>query len=388
MARPEPHILAAAIDPDDPQLVDQSQWLLASDSLDASKQGRSLLASYGLQLRARSVYPSLGLVVSRFVLSSRVSTEPGNLLPQIRKDHPGLMLEFNRHYVPLQSAQELLHGRLEAAGQQRETYGWVLTGATDNECLGRAAGRHIGMLDGAVNGRLDTIKGGSVITRDMTGLKPPPTNHATAIASLLLGTHALTPGAQLHAMTIFAEDDRQRYLSNTEWVLKGLDYLLSLRPLPDVINLSFGGPPSALLSRAFESSARTTLLVAAAGNSGPDRPPAFPARLDDIIAVTAIGPGGSIYSGANQGAGIDLAAPGVDLLSTGARGQATFVTGTSFAAPWVSAAAVLVRAGTGITRPELLRKELLSKALDLGVPGHDNLFGWGLVDLTALCKKR
>src|SRR3546814_9491455 len=83
-------------------------------------------------------------------------------------------------------------------------------------------------------------------------------------------------------------------------------------------------------------------LVAAAGNEGPHAAPVFPAGYPSVLAVTAVDASLQPYRHANRGDYIDLAAPGVDVWSA-RRGQGgRYNSGTSFAAPFVAAAAALV----------------------------------------------
>lgn len=57
-----------------------------------------------------------------------------------------------------------------------------------------------------------------------------------------------------------------------------------------VINLSFAGPPNEVLERSIAElvSEKGIVLVAAAGNSGPQSGPQYPAAYPDVIAVTAV----------------------------------------------------------------------------------------------------
>ena len=59
------------------------------------------------------------------------------------------------------------------------------------------------------------------------------------------------------------------------------------------------------------------ILVAVAGNRGPDGPPAYPAAIESALAVTAVSPSGDPYRHANTGDYIDIAAPGIDLPTDG-----------------------------------------------------------------------
>ena len=116
-------------------------------------------------------------------------------------------------------------------------------------------------------------------------------------------------------------------------------------------------------------------LVAAVGNDGPETPLAFPARLDFVLAVTAVDQDGRIYSEASRGAGVDLAAPGVDLWvpRPGRRGH--YVSGTSYAVPFVVSALVRAKAGGN-------GDWLLSRTRDLGPAGADETYGRGLLQMT------
>ena len=91
-----------------------------------------------------------------------------------------------------------------------------------------------------------------------------------------------------------------------------------MRTGPDIINLSFGGytdddesPPLAV---AIERMLRETLVVASAGNSGSPRP-SYPAALDGVVAVGALGPSGRAWF-SNYGGWVDVCAPGIDVVST------------------------------------------------------------------------
>lgn len=115
-----------------------------------------------------------------------------------------------------------------------------------------------------------------------------------------------------------------------------------------VLNLSFGTPFSALdvgaptphADMVQYALARGCILIAASGNSGKDE--AFlPAALDGVIAVGAVGQNGQPTAFSTRGAHVALCAPGEKVVSAGLQGYAS-VTGTSFAAPFVTAAAALL----------------------------------------------
>src|SRR3546814_4413372 len=103
-------------------------------------------------------------------------------------------------------------------------------------------------------------------------------------------------------------------------------------------------------------------LVAAAGNEGPHAAPVFPAGYPSVLAVTAVDASLQPYRHANRGDYIDLAAPGVDVWSA-RRGQGgRYNSGTSFAAPFVAAAAALVLAQAPDAATETVRRHQIGRA--------------------------
>jgi len=210
-------------------------------------------------------------------------------------------------------------------------------------------------------------------------------DHATAIAALLVGRSdvaafsGLAPGARLVVAAVFARARGGTDEATSEWIARGLDYVAGHDAR--IVNLSFGGPPDAVLARVFEVAlARGLVLVAAAGNGGPETPPAFPASLPGVIGVTAVDAERAIWSRASRGEAIDLAAPGADVfVAEGSDGA--FRSGTSYAAPFVSAAlarALAARASDPVA-------QVVAAALDLGDPGRDPVYGAGLVQLDEAC---
>jgi serine protease len=175
----------------------------------------------------------------------------------------------------------------------------------------------------------------------------------------------------------------------------------------DIINLSLGGGAAseteeALYQQLFDAG---IIVVAAAGNDSSSAP-SFPAAYESVVSVSAttIENDPAFYS--NFGETIDLAAPGGNLSTdvngdgfpdgvfsalgedtdgdptTEAAPRAGPLNGTSMAAPHVAGVAALMKA----LRPALtaleFRNLLEAGALtdDLGVPGRDDSFGFGLVN--------
>ncbi len=131
----------------------------------------------------------------------------------------------------------------------------------------------------------------------------------------------------------------------------------------DICNLSWGTSSyTASLKQVMKES--DMLFVAAAGNTGEDNnnQPIYPAslKLDNLISVTFIDSDGKLTSASNFGLdSVDIAAPGDDILST-IVGSYGALSGSSMAAPQVSAVAALLYATNENVYP-LSVKELILK---------------------------
>ncbi len=217
----------------------------------------------------------------------------------------------------------------------------------------------------------------------LDGRPPAPVEHGTRIAALFAGSRppGLLPGARLFVSNVFFATAKGPRTGPLE-IARGLDWLL--RKGVPVINLSLAGPDNAVLRLAIERARqRGATLVAAAGNYGPTAPPAYPAAYPGVVAVTAVDARLRPYRYANRGPYIAFAAPGVALPVASTRGSNRLASGTSYATVFVTAASALAKlAGAS---PPGLESALARSALDLGPPGRDPVFGWGLVRLPRGC---
>jgi subtilisin family serine protease len=144
--------------------------------------------------------------------------------------------------------------------------------------------------------------------------------------------------------------------------------------------VSVSGPPNPVIAKVIEAiSRRGVVVVAAAGNDGPAAPPVFPGAYPQVVAVTAVDAQRRPYRYANRGAYVMFAAQGVDVRVPSSDGAAQTVSGTSFAAPLV---AVEMARHLPEPTPPAAQKALqavTAAAIDLGAPGRDPVFGYGLV---------
>lgn len=237
----------------------------------------------------------------------------------------------------------------------------------------------IGAVDTAVDPDHPALAGRAIerVTRRGAGRAPSGTAHGTAIAALLVG--AVGPG---RIVMVDAFHRRPEGDAADAFDVAGALAALAEREVA-VVNLSFSGPANEVVALATErAAARGMLLAAAAGNDGPQSPPRFPAAHPWVIAVTAVDTDRRAFVRAVRGNHLAFAAPGVGLP---APGRGTALSGTSYAVPFVTAA--FAQAMAKLDRDEAIL-QLSRAALDLGPPGRDPVFGWGLIPAASRCAGR
>ena len=240
-------------------------------------------------------------------------------------------------------------------------------------------GRRIGLIDGGLLADHPALAGADIIARSALAPRQTPgdTAHGTAVAALIVGEDAdgflngFAAGARLYAIDAFAQEH-----SGIAADVDRIGTALTWMALNDVrlINMSFAGPQNEVLADLLEQAeAQGAIMIAAAGNTGQNRA-LLPASSDAVVAVTAVDAAMRRYPSATRGSHIEFAAPGVDVY-VATDGGAGYASGTSYAAPIVTALASRV----GPQSVGQLRSILRGRALDLGNPGRDAQYGWGLV---------
>ena len=151
-------------------------------------------------------------------------------------------------------------------------------------------------------------------------------------------------------------------------ILRGLDWAADQGAR--VVNMSFAGPSDPRLHDALAKAyKRGMVLIAAAGNAGPNSPPLYPGADPNVIAVTATDSRDALFPGANRGNYIAVAAPGVDVFAPAPDGTYQLTTGTSVAAAEVSGVAALLIERNPALTPADVRKILMDTAKRSGPEG-------------------
>jgi hypothetical protein len=208
-------------------------------------------------------------------------------------------------------------------------------------------------------------------------------SHGTAVAALLVGRQDTEAPGLMPSQVLLAVDAFHRAADGTEQtdaatLVQAIETLVARGV--DVINLSLAGPPNPVLEATVRAAAaRGVVIVAAAGNNGPGAKPSYPAAYPDVIAATAVDDRLAVYDRATQGDYVALSAPGVGLKLAAVNGKVEERSGTSYAVPFVVAAALGARSRDPALSPAQVKEKLESAAFDLGAPGPDPVFGAGLV---------
>jgi subtilisin len=208
-----------------------------------------------------------------------------------------------------------------------------------------------------------------------------------------IGVIGVAPQVNLYSLKVLDSSCR----GSASNVIAAIDWAIQTRKDSDtsndihIISMSFGSPTdsSALQSICSKAYASGILLVAAAGNKGnalgKGNSVDYPAAYDSVIAVAATDSSinNTRASFSNTGSDVELAAPGVDIISTCLGSGYCTMSGTSMACPYVAGTAALVMYSHPSFTDIDIRKRLDNTATDLGPSGKDKLYGYGLVNAYA-----
>ena len=368
----------------EPALPLQAPDEIIATGLDAS--ALATLTTEGYAIAERQVLSVLDGEVVRLILPS--GTGLNEAQARIGEIAPTAETDVNHFYRPEQTAEDggCADGTCPLV---RNLIGWPEAPLLTEDRCGPLP--RIGMIDTAINPDHDALRSArlTVIGIGDGSLPASSRQHGTAVAALLVGAKdsrapGLLPGSELIAVDAFRRVSKRADLASAFDLVKALDILASREVR--VINLSLSGPTNRLVERTIARLVdNRTIIVAAVGNHGPKAPPLYPAAYAGVIAVTAIDRRFGVFRRANQGPHVDIAAPGVNVWTAASVAGARPKTGTSFAAPFVSAAAALLLARDPGLGPQEVKTALSAMTRDIGLPGKDPVFGWGVLEAQGLC---
>ena len=206
----------------------------------------------------------------------------------------------------------------------------------------------VAVIDSGIDAAHPDLAGAIVRSFDAAAVNGAAANgaphaHGTGMAGAIAARrNTLGVAPRVGVLAVRAFDPRSTSGEGTTFnIIKGVEW--SVENGARIINMSFAGPADPRLRDVLDRAAkRGIVLIAAAGNAGPNSPPLFPAADRNVIAVTATDMDDRLYTGANRGNHIAVAAPGVEILVPAPGGNYQFTTGTSVAAAHVSGVAALL----------------------------------------------
>ncbi|HBB56471.1 TPA: hypothetical protein DEW47_01870 [Patescibacteria group bacterium] len=203
----------------------------------------------------------------------------------------------------------------------------------------------------------------------------------------LIGVIGVSPKVSLYAVKAL-DKNGAGYISS---IIRGIEWAIASNM--SVINLSVGSDSdSQILHDAITKATNAGIVVVvAAGNSGPnDNTVSYPAKYQEVIAVSATNQNNTITSWSSRGSEVDVAAPGENIVSTYLGKGYAMESGTSMAAPFVSGVVALIKSinisssydsdGDGKWDVNEVLNKIKNTATDLGESGFDNYYGYGIIN--------
>ncbi|WP_077340301.1 S8 family serine peptidase [Pseudocolwellia agarivorans] len=341
----------------------EHQWLVMSSQQELT-QLKQLAQNNRIEIVNTKSFNALALTLVQFKVQASFDSAEKivSILPV------SLHKKLTRDYVyQTQSLKELNQTKIPADANK--------TDITSTACL---APLSIGMVDTAIDVKHPVFKNKSVTRQSFVPANlTAPKAHGTAVSALLISSSpqlpALLPNAKLFAAEVFYGQSDFSQGANLFSLVAGINWLLEQHV--SVINMSLAGPNNTILATVIESAlAKNITIVAAVGNEGPHSPPLYPAAYKNVIGVTAVDKNNKLYRWANRGDYVDFSARGVSVKTARLSGDFGYESGTSMAAPVVTAYAACAKFKN--EQDDLLQL-LTQQAVDLGEKGHDPLFGYG-----------
>ena len=207
-------------------------------------------------------------------------------------------------------------------------------------------------------------------------------SHGTFLASIIADCTGKLP---VKIMPVRVLDSKEASLIN---VVNGIVYAVDNGA--DVINISLYAVLKNCKSLEYAvnyAAENDVIVVVSAGNSKQDVQYFCPPHCENALTVTSVNLNNEFSeSFSNFGDGVDLAAPGENIIGYNASGEFVAQSGTSMSAAFVSAAVAMYRLDNPDCNAEQVITALTSSAEDLGTPGKDIYYGWGIPKLANLIK--
>jgi subtilisin family serine protease len=232
--------------------------------------------------------------------------------------------------------------------------------------------------------------------------------HGTHVAGIAaakdngIGVVGTAPGARIWNVKVLDYDSSAgTCTTDTLTIIRGLQYVARHADEIEVTNLSLGATCNITISRClnpdYENAindlvSKGVVVVVSAGNNGIDAANVVPARFQNVITVSNIadsdgkcggqgqpthrGPDDTLATNSNYGSVVDVAAPGVNILSTSINNKTAHLSGTSMSAPHVAGEAALFMSLNPLAPPSVVRNAIVDQGSNLGTQCDNNGKGY------------
>ncbi len=228
-------------------------------------------------------------------------------------------------------------------------------------------------------------------------------DHGTAVAGCVSGTInnaigscGVAPGTRIVSARVHISDIpcNGEWFSVSSWTVDALAYGESIGARVTNNSNRYGFTASAISTKYFltrngTSGSDPMVHFAAAGNAGQSDVD-YPAELPTVNAISAVDIRGLLVSFSNRGPDLFMCGPGRDVRTTDRTGFDGYSSadyglfdGTSFSSPIVAGVAALVLSQNPSLDTDQVEEILRTTAKDMGDPGFDESFGWGMPDADA-----
>ena len=328
------------------------------------------------------IHGAKGIIKRKFnLIPAMVVTLPEEELPNLLKNSEVAYIEENAVF--------------KAADEYSDSWGVVHIGADLAHANGnKGTGVKIAVIDTGIDYNHpdldDNYAGGwDYVFNDADPYDDSTNSHGTHVAGIIaaeengIGMIGVAPEAQIYAVKVLDGSG----VGTLAGVIAGIEWAADNGM--DIANLSLEGSSYQSLENACDNAYSAGVLLVAAGGNTNGGAVRYPGGYSSVIAVTATTQLNQRATFSPMGSALELSAPGVSILSTIAGGGYSFISGTSQATPHAAGTAALFfltdpvdENNNGMIHDEI-REMLQITAIDLGDPGRDRIYGFGLVNPAA-----
>jgi len=285
----------------------------------------------------------------------------------------------NHDFKVLNNVQTKSTGQVPAEESQWDIQAMDMSDAWNEGFTGK--GIKVAVIDSGISPHAELDIRGGVSTVDYTKSWYDDNGHGTHVAGSIgakrdgNGLVGVAPDSEIYAVKAM-DSEGNGYLND---IIEGIEW--AIQNDMDIINLSLG---TSVNSKIFEDMvnkayANGILLVGANGNDGVGTPVNYPAKYNNVIAVSSVDSNLNISAFSSTGTETEFSAPGGEVVSTYLNGQYAISSGTSMASPHVAGFLAVLKEKNPNMSNDQLRKELQKYVVDLGNTGRDAYYGYGFL---------